>query len=111
MEPDRRLPDAATNDVFHTDERPTADEENLRGVHLDVLLFGMLTTALRRNVRHRAFEHFQQRLLNALARHVPRDTHVLRRPADLVDFVDVDDAALRRLAVVVGRRIGNFDGE
>ena len=45
---------------------------------------------------------FRQRLLHALARHVARDRGVVRLAADLVDLVDVDDAALRPLDVVVG---------
>ena len=50
----------------------------------------------------RAFHDLQQRLLHALARHVARDRGVVGLAADLVDFVDVDDAALRALDVVVG---------
>src|SRR6185369_2891020 len=51
----------------------------------------------------RAFHDLQQRLLHALARHVAGDRGIIRLAADLVDFVDVDDAALRALDVVVGR--------
>ena len=43
----------------------------------------------------------QQRLLHALARHVARDRGVVGLARDLVDLVDVDDAALRLLDVVV----------
>ena len=49
-----------------------------------------------------AFHDLQQRLLHALARHVARDRRVVGLAADLVDLVDVDDAALRPLDVVVG---------
>ena len=55
--------------------------------------------------RHRgdgAFHDLQQRLLHALARHVAGDRGVVGLAADLVDLVDVDDAALRPLDVVVG---------
>ena len=45
---------------------------------------------------------FKQRLLHALARYVARDRRIVGLAADLVDFVDVDDAALRPLDVVVG---------
>ena len=50
--------------------RPTrspADEEDVRGVHLDVLLLGMLAPALGRHVGHGALEHLQEGLLHALA--------------------------------------------
>jgi hypothetical protein len=38
----------------------------------------------------------------ALARHVARDRRVVGFAADLVDLVDIDDAALRPLDIVVG---------
>src|SRR5712692_9495470 len=44
---------------------------------------------------------FSERLLHALARNVPGDRRVIRLPRDLVDLVDVDDAALRLVDVVV----------
>ena len=45
----------------------------------------------------------QQCLLHALAAHVAGDRGVVGLAADLVDLVDVDDAALRPLDVIVGR--------
>jgi hypothetical protein len=62
----------------------------------------MLAAALRGNARHRPFHDLQQRLLYALARHVPGDRGVVGFAADLVDLVDIDDAALGPLDVVVG---------
>ena len=54
-------------------------------------------------VRWRRFlEDLQQRLLHALAGDVPRDRRVLALAGDLVDLVDVDDAGLGLLDVVVG---------
>ncbi len=43
----------------------------------------------------------RQRLLHALARHVAGDGGVLGLAADLVDLVDIDDAALRLLDIIV----------
>jgi hypothetical protein len=62
----------------------------------------MLASALGRHVRYRALDDLQQRLLHAFARHVARDRRVVALAADLVDLVDVHDAALRPLHVVVG---------
>ena len=45
---------------------------------------------------------FEQGLLHAFAGHVAGDADVLAGLGDLVDFVDVDDAALGRLDVEVG---------
>jgi hypothetical protein len=48
-----------------------------------------------------AFDQLQERLLHALAGDVARDRRVVALAGDLVDLVDVDDAALRLLDVVV----------
>ncbi len=62
----------------------------------------MLAPALRRHVRRRAFENFQQRLLNALAGDVARDRRILALARDLVDLVDIDDPALGAFDIVIG---------
>ena len=49
-----------------------------------------------------ALEDLQQRLLDPLAGHVAGDRRVLALAGDLVDLVDVDDAGLGLLDVVVG---------
>ena len=89
------------DDVFQANECSTADEQNVRGIDLDVLLLGVLPAALRGDVGRRTFEHFEQGLLYALARYVAGDRHVVARLADLVDLVDVQHAALRRLDVEI----------
>jgi len=63
----------------------------------------MLASALRRHARYRAFHDFEQRLLHTLAGHVPCNRWIVGFTGYLVDFIDVDDAALRALDVVVGR--------
>src|SRR5688500_8768104 len=63
----------------------------------------MFTAALWRDVRDSALEDLQQRLLDALARDVARDGRVVALARDLVDLVDVDDAALRAVEIEVGR--------
>ena len=63
----------------------------------------MLASALGRHVGHGAFEHLEQGLLHALAGNVAGDRDVLAGLADLVDFIDVEDAPLGGLDVEVGR--------
>src|SRR5271156_4772368 len=82
------------DDVFKADECAAADKQDVGRVHLDVLLLGMLAATLRRDVGHGPFEHFQQGLLNTLARNVACDRYVVRGLTDLVDFIDVNNAAL-----------------
>ena len=63
----------------------------------------MLAATLRRYRGNRAFHDLQQRLLHAFTRHVPRDRRVVGLARDLVDLVDIDDAALCALDIVIGR--------
>src|SRR5262249_24890549 len=83
-------------------EGATAHEQDVGGVDLQEFLLRVLASALRRYRRHGAFDDLKQRLLHALAGDVAGDRGVVRLAADLVDLVDIDDAALRALDVVVG---------
>lgn len=100
-EADATSADAAADDVFKAGKRSTADEQDVGGVHLDVLLFGVLAAALWGHVGHSAFEHFQQGLLDALAGDIACDGYVLIGFADLVYFVDVNNAALGCFEIVI----------
>ena len=95
-------PAALRDDLLEAGEGAAADEQDVGGVDLQEFLLRMLAAALRRHGGDRAFHDLQQRLLHALARHVAGDRRVVGLAADLVDLVDVDDAALRALDVVVG---------
>ena len=65
-------------------------------------LLRMLTAALRRHARDRALHDLEQSLLHAFARDVAGDRGIVGFAGDLIDLVDVDDAVLRALDVVVG---------
>ena len=95
------LADPGLDDGVEPGERATDDEQHVRRVDLDELLVRVLAAALRRHRRGRALEDLQQRLLHALAGDVARDRRVLGLAGDLVDLVDVDDAGLGALDVVV----------
>src|SRR5207244_2729594 len=56
----------------------------------------------RRDIGDRAFEHLQERLLNALARYVAGNRRILVLSPDLVDLINVDDARLRAFDVSAG---------
>ena len=62
----------------------------------------MFSAALRGNGSHGAFDDFQKCLLYAFARYVARDRHIFALSCDLIDFVDIDDAALSAGNVVIG---------
>ena len=58
---------------FHPVERSSANEEDVLGVDLNVLLLRVLAPALGGHARDRALEDLQERLLHALAGDVPGD--------------------------------------
>ena len=100
-EAERAGADAPLDRLGDAVERAAADEQDVRGVDLDELLLRMLAPAVRRNVGHRALQDLQQRLLHALTADIAGDGRVLAAAGDLVDLVDIDDAALRTLDVVI----------
>src|SRR5690606_17297901 len=100
-ETDAALRRAVHDDLLEARERAAADEQDVRGIDLQELLLRVLASALRRYRGDRALDQLQKRLLHALARDVTRDRRVVRLARDLVDLVDVDDARLRLLDVVV----------
>ncbi|OIQ70245.1 hypothetical protein GALL_481440 [mine drainage metagenome] len=102
-EPDRRRTPARGNDLLEPRECAAANEQDIGGVDLQELLLRMLAAALRRHRGHRALHDLQQGLLHALARDVAGDRRVVGLAADLVDLVDIDNAALRALDIIVGR--------
>ena len=94
---------AGGDDPLEAGEGAAADEQDVGGVDLQELLLRVLAAALRRHRGDGALHDLQQRLLHALARDVAGDRRIVGLAADLVDLVDVDDAALRALDIVVGR--------
>src|SRR5882762_3988994 len=62
----------------------------------------MLAAALRGHRRNGPFHDLEECLLHALARDVAGDRRIVGFAADLIDLVDIDDAALRPLDIVVG---------
>jgi hypothetical protein len=100
-EADAALLGAVADHLVQAVEGAAADEQDVGGVDLDEILVRVLAPALRRNRGHGALDQLQQRLLHALAGHVAGDRGVVGLARDLVDLVDVDDALLRLLDVVV----------
>ncbi len=93
MEAEGVAAEAAFDHVFESDEGSAADEEDFLGVDLDVFLLGVFAATLWGDVADGAFEDFEEGLLDAFAGDVAGDGDVFGFAADLVDFIDVDDAA------------------
>src|SRR5262249_16427785 len=101
-EADRGRAPAGGNDLLQAGERAAAHEQDLGGVDFQEFLLRMLASALGRHRGDGAFHDLEQGLLHALARDVAGDRGVVGLAADLVDLVDIDDAPLGALDVVVG---------
>ena len=63
----------------------------------------MLSPALGRHGSHRALQNLEQPLLHAFSAHIPGDGHVFAFAGNLVNFINIDDAALCPFDVSVRR--------
>jgi hypothetical protein len=102
-ETNRRGAAPCRDDLFQAREGAAAHEQDVGRVDLQEFLLRVLAAALRRDAGDRALHDLEQCLLHALAGHVAGNRGVVRLPRNLVDLVDVNDAALRTLDVVVRR--------
>src|SRR5260370_25725481 len=93
---------ARGDDLLEPIEGASAHEQDVGGVDLQEFLLWVLASALRRHRRDGAFHDLEQRLLHALARDVAGDRGIVGLAADLVDLVDIDNAALSAPDVIVG---------
>jgi hypothetical protein len=85
--------------IFSRPQGASTHEQDVGGVDLQELLLRMFTTA-RRHRGDSSFNYLEQRLQHALAGHIAGNRWIFCLAADLVDFVNVDDATL---GPVVGR--------
>src|SRR6202011_2730010 len=85
---------APLNDLVQSLEGSATDEQHVGRINLDVLLLRMLPSTLRGHVCDCSFQDLQESLLHAFAGYVAGYGGVLGLPGDLVDLVDVNDAAL-----------------
>src|SRR6266516_4480560 len=83
--------------IFSSPVKAPPHTNRMGGVDLQELLLRMLAAAVRRHRRDGTFHDLEQSLLHALARAVAGDRRVVGLAADLVDLVDIDDAALGAL--------------
>src|SRR5262249_1022722 len=102
-ETDRGRAAASRDDFLEAREGAAANEQDVGGVDLQEFLLRVLAAALRRYARNPAFHDLQKRLLHPLTPDVPGDRWIVGLARNLVDFVDINDAALRTLDVVIRR--------
>src|SRR5260370_32717681 len=102
-EADRARPAARRDDLLKPGEGAATYEKNIGGVDLQEFLLRVLAPTLRRHRSDSTFHDLEQRLLNALSGNIAADRDVLGPAADLVDLVDIHNAALRAPDILVRR--------
>src|SRR5271170_3775676 len=102
-EAERLLTHTSANNLLQTNERSSADEQNVGSVHRSEFLVRMLAPALRRNVGDGSFENLQQGLLHTFAGNIAGNRRIFVLAPDLVDLVNVDDAGLGAAYIALGR--------
>src|SRR5690606_27525189 len=98
----RTAPQSLLNQVLQSDERSSADEENVGCVDLNKFLMGVLASSLRGNVGYSSFKNLEQCLLHPFTGYITGDRRVLILARDLVDLVDIDDPLHTALAIASG---------
>ena len=101
MESEDFAAQAPVDDLIKSDECTAADKENFFRVDLDIFLMRVFAPSLRRNVAAAAFQNLQKCLLNTFAGNVPGDADIVGLAPDLIDLVNIDDANLGTLNIVV----------
>src|SRR5690606_28442446 len=91
------------DDLVKTGKSAAADKQDIGRVNLQEFLLRMLAPTLRRYGGDRSFHDLQKRLLNTFTRDIAGNRRIIRLAGNLVDLVNVDDAALGTLDIVVGR--------
>ena len=89
------------NDLIEAVECAAYDEEDICCIDLDAFLIRMLSAALRGNICNCALKDLKKCLLNALAAYVTCDGDILGLLSDLIDLVDIYDACLGTLDVII----------
>ncbi len=91
------------DDFFQMDKGSSDDEQDILGIDADILLIGVLAAAFGRNVGDCSFDDFEEGLLDPFAGDIAGDGDIAGRLADLIDFIDIDNAHFRAGDIVVCR--------
>src|SRR5437868_4612716 len=94
--------DTTAHQILQPDKGAAADEQDVSGIDLKKFLLRMLAAAFGRYTRHRALDDLEQCLLHAFTRDVTGDRWIVTLARDLVDLVDIYDATLAALDIVIG---------
>src|SRR6266851_1979366 len=93
---------ALLDDLVKSFEGPATNEQDVGGIDLDEILVRVLAPTLGRHVGNRAFDDLEQRLLYAFAGDIACDRGIVGLARDLVDLVDIDDAAFGARNIKIG---------
>ena len=80
-----------------------ADKEDISCVDLDKVLMRMFAPTLRWHISDRSLNNFEQGLLNAFARDIACNRRIVRFTGNLIDLVNIDNAAFRTRYIEISR--------
>src|SRR5215204_1261558 len=103
VETERLVAKPPLDHFFKTHESTTAEKENISRVNREEFLMRMFAATLWWNVSDCPFKNLQESLLHTFAGNIASDGWVFVLPADLVDFVDIDNSLLCPFDVAVSR--------
>jgi hypothetical protein len=89
------------NDLIEAVKCTAYNEEDIGRIDLDALFVRMLSSALRWNISYSALKNLKECLLDAFTAYVTCDRDILGLLSDLIDLVDIYDACLGTLDVII----------
>ena len=103
----RILSNTPLNNVVQRSKCSSANEQDIFRVNLHCFLVRVFTSSLWWNVRDSALNNFQQCLLNTFPGNIPCNRDVFTFSGNFVNFINIDNALLRALYVII-RRLQEF---
>ena len=88
--------------LFNAIEGTAADEQNITGIDMNIVLIRMLAATLGRYIHHGTFKKFQKSLLNTLTADITGNGRIVALTGNLINLINKDNTTLRRIYIIIG---------